>query len=73
MSEARDEGGQAFPRSPHTGDSSDDGMTLRDYFAAKAMQAMLSAQIKALGDATIPNVAKDAYRMADGMLKARQA
>jgi len=41
------------------------GMTLRDYFAAKAMQAMLN-------DTTIyENVAKYAYKMADEMMKAR--
>lgn len=71
MSDYRDDGGPAFPRD-HAHDGHN-GMTLRDYFAAKAMQAMLAAQIKALGDATIPNVAKDAYRMADGMLKARES
>ena len=45
--------------------TSENGMTLRDYFAAKAMQAMLN-------DTTIyENVAKYAYKMADEMMKAR--
>jgi hypothetical protein len=44
-------------------------MTLRDYFAAKAMQGMMV-------DTEIPNcthIAKESYRMADAMLKAREA
>lgn len=47
------------------------GMTLRDYFAAKAMQALVMDGLKRDGSATVPNVAKDAYRMADAMLAAR--
>jgi len=43
------------------------GMSLRDYFAAAAMQGFCSArQIVLYGDA-----ADEAYRMADAMLKAR--
>ncbi len=46
-----------------------EGMTLRDYFAAKAMQACL-----ARGDDTNrPGIAEWAYCMADAMLKAREA
>lgn len=37
----RDDGGPAFPRAPHTGYETDDGMSLRDYFAAAAMQAIV--------------------------------
>jgi hypothetical protein len=46
------------------------GMTLRDYFAAKAMQAYLSSA----GGASAPNdmVAREAYKTADEMLKARE-
>ena len=47
------------------------GMTLRDYFAAKAMQSLI------LGltghDNEIPDTAEDAYEFADAMLKAREA
>jgi hypothetical protein len=65
-------GGPAFPFSP-----SDDstikpqlGMTLRDYFAAKAMQGMLAyAFIHPLS--MEDGCARDAYAMADAMLKAR--
>ena len=51
------------------------GMTLRDYFAARAMQGFCST----LGDVS-PNsppywnvLASDAYVMADAMMKAREA
>ena len=44
------------------------GMTLRDYFAAKAMQAEVSTW-----GATNPSErAKDAYSIADAMLEARK-
>ena len=43
------------------------GMTLRDYFAAKAMQGILF-------EGLLPEeTAKNAYEMADAMLKAREA
>ena len=46
------------------------GMTLRDYFAAKAMQAVLSREDRK-GNST--DYAEIAYQMADAMLKAREA
>jgi hypothetical protein len=52
------------------------GMTLRDYFAAKAMAAMVSkssGQDKTGGAKGVPLVAQYAYEYADAMLKARQA
>jgi len=52
----------AFP------DWTKDGMTLRDYFAAKAMQGMLSeTSLKA----TPEEFASYSYKVADAMLKAR--
>jgi hypothetical protein len=55
------------------------GMTLRDYFAAKAMQAFISAypcQAIDREDGGIPtdaeSISRDAYEMADSMLKARE-
>ncbi len=50
------------------------GMTLRDYFAAKAMQAMLSTYPCPTSGAHMDfaDVAGDAYEMADAMLKARE-
>ena len=52
---------QAFPRH----NSHQRGMTLRDYFAAKAMQGLLNCDIE---DKDIP---VEAYAIADAMLKAR--
>lgn len=46
------------------------GMTLRDYFAAKAMQAML-AHPESSDTAEPERFAYAAYTMADAMLKAR--
>ena len=59
-----------------------DGMTLRDYFAAKAMKEIM-AQAYELeqecwtdGDFSFPDtmcsLAKEAYKWADAMLKARE-
>ena len=50
-----------------------EGMTLRDYFAAKAMQAMIPATIKAIADelATSKQVVDASYQWADLMMKAR--
>ena len=47
------------------------GMTLRDYFAAKAMQASLVPTMNATnGD--IEKVVKNSYAVADWMLQARE-
>ena len=43
------------------------GMTLRDYFAAKAMQGLLASDVYAPKD----KFAENAYAMADAMMKAR--
>lgn len=50
------------------------GMTLRDYFAAKAMQGYL-ASFDPHGDPVefATKIAEDAYTLADTMLKAREA
>jgi hypothetical protein len=50
------------------------GMTLRDYFAAKAMQAFMSGWIgRDIYPETDMVIAEHAYSMADAMLKAREA
>ena len=61
-------GGPAFPTERAMPEQRS-GMTLRDYFAAKAMQSMLLT-VKREQDVDIISVA--AYRMADDMLKARE-
>ena len=64
MTAHKETGGPAFP--VPTGCGAEWGMTLRDYFAAKAMQAMIAAHEP---DDAIPGWA---YGMADEMLKARE-
>ena len=64
-------GEPAFPSThPH---GQDEGMTLRDYFAAKAMQGILVATVTPITVWSQDDVAETAYNMADAMLKARQA
>jgi len=60
----------AFPSAhdPKTG-VAQIGMTLRDYFAAKAMQGMYANGSFPTG--IMLDTAKEAYEMADAMLKAR--
>lgn len=48
------------------------GMTLHDYFAAKAMQGFCS-QACPTEQHHFDNIANDAYRMADAMLKAQES
>lgn len=60
-------GGPAFPhpagwrRDPEVSD----GMTLRDYFAAKAMLGLITVEVQQ------ERIAKWAYEIADAMLEAR--
>lgn len=44
-----------------------EGMTLRDYFAAKAMQGFCTIEMYP----SMENIARDAYALADAMLEAR--
>ena len=60
-------GGPAFPSADFE-HHEHMGMTLRDYFAAKAMTAIIGEDRYGGMDAT----ATYAYRMADAMLKARE-
>lgn len=85
MSEQQKGGGPAFPCTVLTGETRQSkapgvgnvplhaampGMTLRDYFAAKAMQGILadSTQRQTCGE-----FATNAYAMADAMLATREA
>ena len=81
-------GGPAFPTITNVADESGhlrrvgtDGMNLRDYFAAKAMQASFNTVFNAAATANknalefsqiFENLAITAYSMAEAMLKARQ-
>ena len=48
------------------------GMTLRDYFAAKAMQGF-AAMSDVDGFSSVEDMAKMSYKWADAMMKVRQA
>ena len=72
-------GGSAFPRLglkvmepngtivPH-----EPGMTLRDYFAAKAMQSVIAGVATRADEFIYSECAALSYEMADAMLKARE-
>lgn len=73
---SKDTGGPAFPNVPSDVqyEQWDEGMTLRDYFAAKAMAAIISNSkicdsIIHLGNQE--RVADAAFSVADAMLKVR--
>jgi hypothetical protein len=61
----------AFP----THNLQNDGMTLRDYFAAKALQGYMVGLKPAqdIGPDMQDRIAEGMYSMADAMLKAREA
>ncbi len=79
----KETGGQAFPRQDWEYDGQnnvlqfqEEGMTLRDYFAAKAMQGIVRRYdgLPFGGGPDSPqykDLAEDAYFIADAMLKAR--
>jgi len=60
-------GGPAFPSHGSMGEVAHEGMTLRDYFAAKAMQAYISHN----NSYDRSEIAEVSFRIADYMLKAR--
>ena len=62
-------GGPAFPTDTATVQY---GMTLRDYFAAKAMQALIIANGPAPQGGWTAYAERTAYLVADAMLKARE-
>ena len=76
---SKDESPAAFPlgANEYGGHGSQAGMTLRDYFAAKAMQAWLSTYGSDDRHPSMNNsmdrVAVQAYQLADAMLAARNA
>jgi len=69
----KDTGGPAFPLPGELGlgltPKEMRGMTLRDWFAAKAMQGLLSARNPLVTN--IGGIAEAAYEMADAMLAER--
>jgi hypothetical protein len=67
-------GGPAFPQTDNRvvaalSIANSQGMTLRDYFAAKALQGVLAADTEEL--LSVDAIASVSYRIADAMLKER--
>lgn len=77
MSDSNKDGGQAFPlgANEYAGHGPVHGMTLRDYFAAKAMplawKAAEDGYFESGEDSINADVAACAYQMADAMLSER--
>lgn len=78
MSAPINDGGPAFPSHGSMGEVMQQGISLRDYFAAKAMQGLLAGNFMDLGRAADKTnqkldemVAETALRVADAMLKVR--
>jgi hypothetical protein len=64
-------GGPAFPFNHFDLGATEHGMTLRDYFAAKAMQGLVeNANWRGMPEDAL---AKAAYNMADAMLEVRKS
>jgi len=83
---SKHDGGSAFPEvytetHGEWGDyrsevTSTSGMSLRDFFAAKAMQAIVSNNERTgpeFGYADVDIISRRAYQQADAMLRAREA
>lgn len=73
----KDTGGPAFPAPAGVQHITEQGMTLRDYFAAKAIQGLLAnpklhEHILKQGGAYSGWIEESAYGWADAMLKARE-
>ena len=66
---AQNNGGPAFPVSNDANVNQQEGMTLRDYFAAKVIQGIFAY---GPGSFTNQRLAVEAYEMADAMLEARK-
>lgn len=62
----KETGGPAFPAPAGVQHITEQGMTLRDYFAAKAMQALVQ-------NSYFDTTARLSYEIADAMLRAREA
>jgi hypothetical protein len=77
----KDTGGFAFPVHGSMGEVAWEGMTLRDYFAAKVMPEVYASAIKTaaytggeifLRENWRLDLALEAFKMADAMLEARK-
>ena len=68
----KDTDGPAFPAPAGVSHITEQGMTLRDYFAASFITSGVVFKTLSSGSTT-DEVAAQAYALADAMLKARQA
>lgn len=68
----KETGGPAFPIKGPLMQSDEQGMTLRDYFAARAMQGFLDEVGCNSDQKWFDEIAEGAYKVADAMLKARE-
>ena len=57
----------AFPAPAGVSHITEQGMTLRDYFAAKAMQALID------NDGLFSEIPRQAYELSDAMMNARES
>lgn len=70
------DGGYAFPTSSSTGNPLDgvyvqNGMTMRDYFAAAALTGLLANPHEIRSDSNNPFIAAEAWLIADAVLAKR--
>lgn len=68
---SKDNGGPAFPSHGSMGEVVCEGMALRDYFAAKAMQGLIEYSGQNLPPKTPDRLSAMAYEYADAMLAER--
>jgi len=61
----------AFPAPVFHLSSTHEGMSIRDYFAVKAMQGLITRETKFNGDLMM--YTRAAYEVADAMMEARKA
>lgn len=80
MAKTKTDGGAAFPLAGGEGvdaPNSQFGMTLRDYFAAAALPAVMQARCTLINadlanDLNQESIAEECYELADALLEARQ-
>jgi len=76
MSDKIEDGGPAFPLREEDGGGGyyqHVGMSLRDWFAGKALEGIVQGINKSIRFYDIPKLATDCYGIADAMLAARKA
>ena len=66
-----DDGGPAFPVE-YVADQGSEGMSLRDYFAGQSLGELVSGLSYPVSDVDAEAVAKDAYKLADAMIREKE-